>query len=87
MHSHPYPKTEAEIAAWPKNMDDSNVEKTMILTMTTGKEFDDIYAKYAKYPERFEVWCGLDFSGSKKPGFPDGAVKEPSAARTKVRKA
>jgi uncharacterized protein len=76
MHSHPYPKTEAEIAAWLKNMDDSNVEKTMILTMTTGKEFDDIYAKYAKYPERFEVWCGLDFSGSKKPGFPDGAVKE-----------
>lgn len=83
MHSHPYPKTEAEIAAWLKNMDDSNVEKTMILTMTTGKEFDDIYAKYAKYPERFEVWCGLDFSGSKKPGFPDGAVKELERCRDK----
>lgn len=76
MHSHPYPKTEAEITTWLKNMDDCNVEKTMILTMTTGKEFDGIYAKYSKYPERFEVWCGLDFSGSKKPGFPDGAVKE-----------
>jgi len=83
MHSHPYPKTEAEIAAWLKNMDDSNVEKTMILTMTTGKEFDDIYAKYAKYPERFEVWCGLDFSGNKKPGFPDGAVKELERCRDK----
>lgn len=76
MHSHPYPKTEAEITTWLKNMDESNVEKTMILTMTTGKEFDEIHAKYSKYPERFEVWCGLDFSGSKNPGFPDGAVKE-----------
>ena len=55
MHSHPYPKTEAEITTWLKHMDESNVEKTMILTMTTGKEFDEIYAKYSKYPERFEV--------------------------------
>ena len=76
MHSHPYPKTEAEITTWLKNMDESNVEKTMILTMTTGREFDGIYAKYSKYPERFEVWCGLDFTGYKAQGFPDGAVKE-----------
>jgi predicted TIM-barrel fold metal-dependent hydrolase len=48
----------------------------MILTMTTGREFDGIYAKYSKYPERFEVWCGLDFTGYKAQGFPDGAVKE-----------
>ena len=26
MHSHPYPKTEAEITTWLKNMDESNVE-------------------------------------------------------------
>jgi predicted TIM-barrel fold metal-dependent hydrolase len=76
MHSHPYPKTEPEITTWLKNMDESNVEKTMILTMTTGKEFDEIYGKYSKYPERFEVWCGLDFSGHKKPDFPDSAVSE-----------
>ena len=76
MHSHPYPKTEAEITMWLKNMDACNVEKTMVLTMTTGAEFDAIYAKYSKYPERFEVWCGLDFSGHKQPGFPAGAVKE-----------
>jgi len=76
MHSHPYPKTEAEITTWLKNMDVVNVEKTMILTMTTGKEFDGIYAKYSKYPERFEVWCGLDFSNHNAPGFPASAVKE-----------
>jgi len=76
MHSHPYAKSEAEIAAWLKNMDAVNVEKTLILTMTTGKEFDQINAKYSQYPGRFEVWCGLDFSEYKQASFPDGAVKE-----------
>src|SRR5215831_6404211 len=83
MHSHPYPKTEAEIATWLKNMDEVNVEKTMILTMTTGKEFDSIYASYSKYPDRFEVWCGLDFSGHEKSGFPDSAVQELGRCRDK----
>ena len=76
MHSHPYPKTDAEIDAWIKNMDAVNVEKTMILTMTTGKEFDAIYAKYSKHPDRFEVWCGLDFTAYDQPSFPESAVKE-----------
>ncbi|MGC2474989.1 MAG: amidohydrolase family protein [Candidatus Sulfotelmatobacter sp.] len=76
MHSHPYPKTDTEITTWLKNMDEVNVEKTMILTMTTGKAFDDFYAKYSKYPDRFEVWCGLDFTGYKTAAFPDSAVKE-----------
>ena len=83
MHSHPFPKTEAEITTWLKNMDECNVEKTMILTMATGKEFDDIYAKYSKYPERFEVWCGLDFSGYNKSGFGSAAVKELERCRQK----
>ena len=76
MHSHPYPKSDAEITAWLKNMDAVNVEKTMVLTMTTGKEFDGNYAKYSKYPDRFEVWCGLDLSGHKSPQFADTAAKE-----------
>ncbi len=83
MHSHPYPKNEAEITTWLKNMDECNVEKTMILTMATGKEFDDIYAQYSKYPERFEVWCGLDFSQYETPGFPAAAVKELERCRAK----
>lgn len=76
MHSHPYPKSEAEIATWLKNMDEVNVEKTLILTMTTGKEFDGINAQYSKYPDRFEVWCGLNFTGYKTPAFTTTAVKE-----------
>jgi uncharacterized protein len=60
MHSHPYAKTPAEISAWLKTMDEVGVEKTTILTMATGKEFDDIARKYSD--PRFELWCGLDFS-------------------------
>jgi uncharacterized protein len=83
MHSHPYPKTEAEIATWLKNMDEVNVEKTLILTMTTDKEFDAINAQYSKYPDRFEVWCGLNFTGYKTPAFTETAVKELERCRDK----
>ena len=69
MHSHPYAKTSQQIDEWLKNMDEVGVEKTMILTMTTGAEFDEIFRKFSKHPDRFEVWCGIDFSGHDKPGF------------------
>jgi len=76
MHSHPYAKTPQEIAEWTKNMDEVGVQKTVILTMATGTEFDGIYRKYSKYPDRFEVWCGLDLSGYNEPAFGPAAVKE-----------
>jgi predicted TIM-barrel fold metal-dependent hydrolase len=76
MHSHPYAKTPEEIAQWVRTMDEVGVEKTTILTMTTGAEFDEIHRKYSKYPERFDMWCGFDFTGYDKAGFPTAAVKE-----------
>jgi predicted TIM-barrel fold metal-dependent hydrolase len=76
MHSHPYAKTPQQIQEWIKNMDEVGVAKTIILTMTTGSEFDDIYRRYSKYPDRFEMWCGLDLSGYNKPGFGPAAIKE-----------
>jgi uncharacterized protein len=76
MHSHPYAKTAQEIDEWVRNMDEVGVEKTIILTMATGAEFDEIRKKYSKYHERFEMWCGFDFSGYNKPGFGPDAVKE-----------
>jgi uncharacterized protein len=76
MHSHPYAKTPQEIDAWVKNMDEVGVEKTMILTMTTGAEFGEIFRKYSRYPDRFEMWCGFDFAGYDKPGFGPAAIKE-----------
>ena len=76
MHSHPYAKSAREIDDWVKNMDEVGVEKTIILAMATGAEFDEIFRKYSKYPERFEMWCGFDFTGHDKPGFGPAAVKE-----------
>jgi len=76
MHSHPYAKTEAQIDEWVRNMDEVGVERTTILTMTTGAEFDRIYKQYSKYPERFEMWCGFDFAGYNQPGFGPAAIKE-----------
>ncbi len=76
MHSHPYAKTAAEIDEWVRNMDEVGIEKTIILTMSTGAAFDEIQRKYAKHPERFEMWCGFDLAGYDKPGFGPAAVKE-----------
>lgn len=76
MHSHPYAKTSEEIARWVRTMDEVGVEKTVILTAAVGAEFDGIYLKYAKYPDRFEVWCGFDFTGYDKPGFGSAAIHE-----------
>jgi uncharacterized protein len=76
MHSHPYAKTPEEIAQWVRTMDEVGVEKTTILTMATGAEFDEIHRNYSKYPERFEMWCGFDFTGYDKSGFPNAAVRE-----------
>src|SRR5215813_11470005 len=68
MHSHPYAKTPQQIGEWVKNMDEAGVEKTMILTMTTGKEFDQISRAYSRHGDRFEMWCGLDFSAYNRVG-------------------
>jgi predicted TIM-barrel fold metal-dependent hydrolase len=76
MHSHPYAETPAQVDEWVRNMDEVGVQKTIVLTMTTGQEFDAIYRKYAKYPDRFELWCGFDFTGYDQPGFGAATIKE-----------
>jgi predicted TIM-barrel fold metal-dependent hydrolase len=76
MHSHVYAKTDEQIARWVRIMDEVGLEKAIILTMETGEQFDKIYAMYSKYPDRFELWCGLDYSGYDKEGFGPAAVKE-----------
>jgi uncharacterized protein len=76
MHSHPYAESPEQIAEWVRNMDEVGVEKTIILTMTAGQKFNDIHQRYSKYPERFELWCGLDLTGYDQPGFGAATVKE-----------
>jgi hypothetical protein len=74
MHSHAYARTPEEIAKWVRNMDEVGIAKTIILVGATGQEFDDIYRKYAAYPDRFELWCGLDYTGYNQPGFGQRAI-------------
>ena len=76
MHSHPYAKMPKEIDDWVRTMDEVGVEKTMILCMATGAEFDAIYKKYSVHSDRFQMWCGLDLSGYNKPEFGAATVKE-----------
>lgn len=74
MHSHAYAKTPEEISEWVKNMDEVGVAKTIILTGATGQEFDEIYRKYAIHANRFELWCGFDYTGYDQPEFGQRAV-------------
>ncbi|MGE5859835.1 MAG: amidohydrolase family protein [Ignavibacteria bacterium] len=75
MHSHPYASGN-EIDLWVKNMDEAGIEKTILLTHAHGGEFDSLVNFYSKYPDRFELWCGFDYTGYDKPGFGPNAVEE-----------
>jgi predicted TIM-barrel fold metal-dependent hydrolase len=75
-HSHDYPKSDAEVDKWVKTMDETGIAKTMILTYSTGKKFDSIVEKYSRYKDRFEVWCGFDYTGYNTSGWQQHAVEE-----------
>ncbi|HOW30231.1 MAG TPA: amidohydrolase family protein [Bacteroidales bacterium] len=76
MHSHPYAGSIAELDQWVKTMDRMNIRKTVIHTMATGAAFDSLVTVYGKYHDRFELWCGFDYTGYDQPGFGPAAVKE-----------
>jgi len=76
VHSHDYARTEADIDKWVRTMDEVGLEKTLILSGSTGEKFDSTVARYGKHPGRFEIWCGLDYEGLDKPGYGPAAVAE-----------
>ncbi len=76
MHAHAYAKTPEQVAQWVRVMDEQGIAKTIVLTGVTGKAFDKIHELYSKHPDRFELWCGFDYSGYDQPGFGPAAVKE-----------
>lgn len=76
VHSHPYASSEADLDTWVKNMDEVGVVKTILLTYAHGGEFDSLVNFYSKYPDRFELWCGFDFTGYDQPGYGPAAVDE-----------
>ena len=61
---------------WVKVMDAAGIEKAVIFTgASTPERFGDARQPYAKYPGRFDVWCGFDFTGSDQPAFGPSVVK------------
>ena len=76
VHAHDYTRSDAELDAWVKTMDEAGIEKSLILTYSTGKKFDSIVDKYARYKTRFDIWCGFDYTGLDQPGWEKRAVAE-----------
>ena len=76
MHSHPYAETPEQIDQWVKTMDKVGIVKTILLSHSHGAEFDSLVLAYSKYSDRFELWCGIDYTGYDQPGFGPNAVAE-----------
>ena len=47
LHAHVYAKTPKEVARWIMSMDETGLEKTIILTQAYGPKFDSIYSLYS----------------------------------------
>ncbi|GAB3170784.1 amidohydrolase family protein [Telluribacter humicola] len=76
LHAHDYAKTDAEVDTWVKTMDAAGIAKSVVLAYATGEAFDAIAQKYARYPDRFEVWCGFDYTGMDQTDWAQRAVAE-----------
>ena len=57
-------------------MDAVGIQKTVLLTGAHGAEFDRLVELYSRHPDRFELWCGFDYTGHDQPGFGPAAVAE-----------
>jgi hypothetical protein len=68
MHGHAWQK-DTPIGEWVGLMDAANIEKTIILSFETGAGFDEILERYSAWPEKFDIWCGFDYTGYDKPGL------------------
>jgi predicted TIM-barrel fold metal-dependent hydrolase len=76
MHSHPYPESAKELEAWVKTLKELNIEKTLILSYSTGAKFDSVYQVFSKYGDLFEIWCGFDYAGYGTSAWPQSGLKE-----------
>jgi predicted TIM-barrel fold metal-dependent hydrolase len=76
MHAHDYAGNFEEVDSWIKTMDNAGIKKTIILTQSYGPAFDSVMNLYSRYPDRFEVWCGIDYSDLEDPSFPTEALSE-----------
>ena len=76
VHTHDYPESDSLVDKWVKTMDEAGIEKSIILSYATGARFDSLVEKYGRYKNRFDVWCGFDYTGFDTPEGQKHAVKE-----------
>jgi predicted TIM-barrel fold metal-dependent hydrolase len=58
-------------------MDEVGVEKSVVFADGIGADFDKAAALFLKkYPDRFQVYCGLDVSRIESPDYPARAARE-----------
>ncbi len=75
VHHHARVKTPEDVEAMVKIMDAVGVETTVAFS-GIGSAFDDACRLYAKFPKRFQVWCGLKMDDVDQPGFGPATLKE-----------
>lgn len=76
-HVHVVGRTPEEVAEWVRTMDEVGIEKSLVLTTTTGDKFDALVQSLPMaYPGRFELYCGIDQTGIDQPDYPERAVAE-----------
>lgn len=76
IHSHPYANSKEELHSWIQNMNEVGIQKTILLTYAHGAQFDSLVNFYSEYKERFELWCGFDYTNIDKPNYGPEAVAE-----------
>ncbi|MDX1639824.1 MAG: amidohydrolase family protein [Balneolaceae bacterium] len=78
MHSHSqYAESREEILEWIETMDQVGIEKAILLTKATGARFDSLHAVFSEWEDRFDLWCGIDYTGYESDeNFTEKAVQE-----------
>jgi hypothetical protein len=70
------PEGSQQVDDMVKLMDAAGVEKTVIFTgARTAERFSQVRQLYAKFPDRFDLWCNFDLTGVNEPGFGPNALK------------
>ena len=76
-HLHIYGRTPEQVAGWVQTMDEVGIEKSVVLTGSTGEAFDNLIDLYlGSYPDRFILYCGIDLENIYDPDFSYRIVSE-----------
>lgn len=64
----------SDVVRWMKTMDDTGVAVSVVFIEGTGAAFARKAKWFLAYPDRFQVWCGLETKDFDRPGYPQRAV-------------